>query len=73
MRKSAILTATAAYCAVRHFSAYVVPGSARIGTQGTNDALAFKNPDSNVIVEVYNKASSAATTVEVGSARSQTL
>jgi glucosylceramidase len=73
-RSAKTLTATAAYYAFRHFSAYVVPGATRVGTQGTNDALAFKNPDGSVIVEVYNKASSAAaTTVGVGSALSQTL
>ncbi len=73
-RSAKTLTATAAYYAFRHFSAYVAPGATRIGTQGTNDALAFKNPDGSVIVEVYNKASSAAaTTVGVGSALSQTL
>ena len=73
-RSAKTLTATAAYYAFRHFSAYVVPGATRIGTQGTTDALAFKNPDGSVIVEVYNKASSAAvTTVGVGSALSQTL
>jgi len=73
-RSARTLTATAAYYAFRHFSAYVVPGATRIGTQGTTDALAFKNPDGSVIVEVYNKASSAAvTTVGVGSALSQTL
>ena len=73
-RSAKTLTATAAYYAFRHFSAYIVPGATRIGTQGTNDALAFKNPDGSVIVEVYNKTSSAAaTTVGVGSALSQTL
>ena len=73
-RTAKTLTATAAYYAFRHFSAYIVPGATRIGTQGSNDALAFKNPDGSVIVEVYNKASAAAaTTVGVGSALSQTL
>jgi glucosylceramidase len=73
-RSAKTLTATAAYYAFRHFSAYVVPGATRIGTQGTNDALAFKNPDGSVIVEVYNKAATATTmTVGVGSALSQTL
>ena len=73
-RSAKTLTATAAYYAFRHFSAYVVPGATRIGTTGTTDAVAFKNPDGSVIVEVYNKASAAATmTVGVGSALSQTL
>jgi glucosylceramidase len=73
-RSAKTLTATAAYYAFKHFSAYIVPGATRIGTQGTNDALAFKNPDGSVIVEVYNKASSSTTLiVGVGSALSQTL
>ena len=72
-RSAKTLTATAAYYAFRHFSAYVVPGATRIGTTGTTDAVAFKNPDGSVIVEVYNKASAATTmTVGVGSALSQT-
>jgi glucosylceramidase len=73
-RSAKTLTATAAYYAFKHFSAYIVPGATRIGTQGTNDALAFKNPDGSVIVEVYNKASSStALIVGVGGALSQTL
>ena len=73
-RSAKTLTATAAYYAFRHFSAYVVPGATRISAKGTNDALAFKNPDGSVIVEVYNKAAAATTmTVGVGSALSQTL
>jgi len=73
-RSAKTLTATAAYYAFRHFSAYIVPGATRIGSQGSNDALAFKNPDGSVVVEVYNKAASVTTmTVGVGSALSQTL
>ena len=73
-RSAKTLTATAAYYTFRHFSAYITPGATRIGTQGSNDALAFKNPDGSVIVQVYNKASSSQTmTVGIGSALSQTL
>jgi glucosylceramidase len=73
-RTAKTLTATAAYYAFRHYSAYIVPGATRIGTTGSNDAVAFKNPDGSVIVEVYNKASAATTmTVGVGSALSQSL
>jgi glucosylceramidase len=73
-RTAKTLTATGAYYAFRHFSAYIVPGATRIGTTGSTDALAFKNPDGSIIVEVYNKAASAAaTTVGIGSALSQTL
>jgi glycosyl hydrolase family 30 len=39
-----------------------------------NDALAFKNPDGSVAVQIYNKtASSKRMTVGVGSALSQSL
>ena len=73
-RSAKTLTPTAAYYAFRHFSAYVTPGATRIGTQGTNDALAFKNPDGSIIVQVYNKASTSNTmTVGIGTALSQTL
>jgi len=73
-RSAKTLTPTAAYYAFRHFSAYVTPGATRIGTQGTNDALAFKNPDGSIIVQVYNKASTSKTmTVGIGTALSQTL
>jgi len=73
-RSAKTVTATAAYYAFRHFSAYVAPGATRIGTQGTKDAVAFKNPDGSVIVHVYNKgASSQSMIVGIGSALSQTL
>ena len=73
-RTAKTLTATAAYYAFKHFSAYIVPGATRIAATGSKDALAFKNPDGSVVVQVYNKNSTAAaTTVGVGSALSQTL
>jgi glucosylceramidase len=73
-RSAKKLNVTAAYYVFRHFSQYIAPGSTRIGTSGSNDALAFKNPDGSVVVEVYNKgASSKRTTVGVGTALSQAL
>jgi glucosylceramidase len=87
-RSAKTLTATAAYYAFRHFSYYIAPGATRIATTGSSDAfkgvgdtayntlnaLAFKNPDGSIIVQVYNKgASLTKTTVGVGSALSQTL
>ena len=44
-RTAKTLTATPAYYAFRHFSYYIAPGATRVGTSGTNDAVAFKNPD----------------------------
>jgi len=73
-RSAKTVTATAAYYAFRHFSTYVAPGATRIGTQGTKDAVAFKNPDGSVVVHVYNKGgSSQSMIVGIGSALSQTL
>jgi glucosylceramidase len=73
-RSTKKLIVTPAYYAFRHFSQYIAVGATRIGTSGSNDALAFKNPDGSVIVQVYNKTTAAkTTTVGVGSALSQTL
>jgi glucosylceramidase len=48
---------TPAYYVFRHFSQYIDSGATRIGTTGSNDALAFMNPDGSIITEVYNKDS----------------
>ena len=71
-RSAKKLIVTPAYYAFRHFSQYIALGATRIGTSGSNDALAFKNPDGSIIVEVYNKGTASKTTiVGVGSALSQ--
>jgi glucosylceramidase len=68
------LIITPAYYVFRHFSQTIVPGATRIGTSGSNDAFAFKNPDGTIVVQVYNKNSaSKKTTVGIGSALSQSL
>src|SRR4051812_13622061 len=73
-RSTKKLNVTPAYYVFRHFSYFISPGATRIGTTGSTDALAFKNPDGSVIVEVYNKAAAAKKmTVGVGSALSQVL
>jgi glucosylceramidase len=87
-RSAKKLIVTPAYYVFRHFSQYIAPGATRLGTTGSSDAfkganntafnslnaLAFKNPDGSIIVQVYNKnASSTKTTIGVGSALSQTL
>jgi glucosylceramidase len=59
------LNVTAAYHAFWHFSQYVAPGATRIGVTGSNDAIAFLNPDGDVVTQVYNK-DAAAKTVSVG-------
>ncbi|MGD0839232.1 MAG: glycoside hydrolase family 30 protein [Polyangia bacterium] len=87
-RSAKKLVVTAAYYAFRHYSYYIAVGATRIGVTGnstaykglsntafnTLNALAFKNPDGSVIVQLYNMGgSSQTTTVGVGSALSQTL
>ncbi len=68
------LIVTAAYYVFRHFSAYIAPGATRVAVTGSNDALAFKNPDGSVVVQIYNKGSSPKTmTIGIGSALSQVL
>jgi glucosylceramidase len=73
-RSAKKLIVTPAYHVFRHFSYFIAPGATRIGTSGSADAVAFKNPDGSIIVEVYNKgAASKKMTVGVGSALSQVL
>ena len=73
-RSAKKLIVTPAYYVFRHYSQYIAVGATRIGLSGSTDALAFKNPDGTIIVEVYNKGSAAKTmTVGVGSALSQSL
>jgi glucosylceramidase len=68
-RQAKTLTPTAAYYVFRHFSQYINPGATRIGTSGSSDAVAFKNPDGSITTEVYNKGDASQTmTVAVGTA-----
>lgn len=61
-RAEQALIVTPAYYAFRHFSQYIAPGATRVEISGSDDALAFKNPDGSVITEIYNSGSSAKTT-----------
>jgi glucosylceramidase len=62
-RSAKTLTATPAYYVFRHFSRYIVPGATRIGVTGSNDAVAFQNPDGSITTEVYNKGDAAKTMI----------
>ncbi len=57
-RSAKKLIITPAYWVFRHFSQYIQPGATRIGTSGSDDVLAFVNPDGDVITQVYNKNNS---------------
>jgi glucosylceramidase len=60
-RSAKQLILTPAYYVFRHFSQFIAPGAVRIQISGSNDALAFKNPDGSIITEIYNKADSSET------------
>ncbi|HEY6726472.1 MAG TPA: glycoside hydrolase family 30 protein [Polyangiaceae bacterium] len=60
-RAAQTLIVTPAYYTFRHFSQYIAPGATRIAISGSDDALAFKNPDGSVVTEVYNSGESAKT------------
>jgi len=68
-RSTQTLIVTPAYYAFRHYSQYIAPGATRVAISGSNDALAFKNPDGSVITEVYNSGTSAKTTTLAVSGR----
>jgi glucosylceramidase len=71
-RSKKTLIVTAAYYAFRHYSQYIAPGATRIAVSGSNDALAFKNPDGSIVTEVYNGGGSPKTTsVAVGATHYQ--
>lgn len=56
------LIVTPAYYVFRHFSQYLDDGAVRVDAVG-GDAVAFKNPDGDIVVVVYNGGSAAADTV----------
>ncbi len=39
---------------MKHFSAYIRPGAKRVAVTGSDDALAFRNPDGAFVVEAAN-------------------
>ncbi|HEX3009079.1 MAG TPA: glycoside hydrolase family 30 beta sandwich domain-containing protein, partial [Bacteroidales bacterium] len=43
------------YYLMKHLSHYVKPGSKRLRTEGSEDALAFVNPDGSKVMIVYNR------------------
>ena len=60
------LLVTPAYYVFRHVSQYVDPDSVRVGVQG-GDSLAWKNPDGDIVVVLYNNQNTpASTNVAVG-------
>jgi glucosylceramidase len=58
-RKAKTLNLTPAYYVFRHLSYFVDRGAVRVGTTGSGDALAFKNPDGSIITVVYNPGDQA--------------
>jgi len=62
-RSAQKLIVTPAYYAFRHYSQYISPGATRIAISGSDDALAFENPDGAIIAEVYNSGDAPRTTI----------
>jgi glucosylceramidase len=60
-RSAKKLIVTPAYWVFRHFSQYIDSGATRIEAVGSNEALAFQNPDGNIITQIYNKEDTAKT------------
>ncbi len=58
-RSTRELTITPAYWVFRHFSQYIDSGATRLNTSGSNDVLAFLNPDGDIITQIYNKNDAA--------------
>ena len=65
------LTATPAYYVFRHFSQYVDPGASVVGTSGSTDAVAFKNPDGSLVAIVYSASAKSNYLVAIGGKRLQ--
>jgi glucosylceramidase len=65
------LTKTPAYYVFRHFSQFVDPGAKVVGTAGSGDAVAFKNPDGSIVAVVYNSGAAKTSIVTVGGTRYQ--
>jgi glucosylceramidase len=61
-RTAKTLTASPAYYVFRHVAQYVDVGAKRLTVNG-GSALAFKNPDGDIVVIAYNSGSAAADTV----------
>lgn len=53
-RQSRTLTVTPAYYVFRHLSYFVDPGAVRLGTSGSADALAFRNPNGSIVTVIHN-------------------
>jgi len=67
-RSAKKLIVTPAYWTFRHFSQYINPGATRIGATGSDEVLAFMNPDGYIITQVCNKDNAQKElTIQVGS------
>lgn len=64
------LIVTPAYYVFRHLSQFVAPGAKVVATSG-GDALAFKNPDSSLVVVLYNAGSAQTMTVALAGKKLQ--
>jgi glucosylceramidase len=64
-------TITPAYYAFRHVSAFVSVGAKLVGTSGSSDCLAFKNPDGSIVTIMFNSGSATNYILAVGGKKLQ--
>jgi len=62
---------TPAYYVFRHFSQFVDPGATVVGTSGSTDSVAFKNPDGSLVVVVYAASAKSNYIVAIGGRKLQ--
>jgi glucosylceramidase len=65
------ITQTPTYYVFRHLSQYVAAGATVVGTSGSTDALAFKNPDGSFVAVVYSNSAKSNYVVSIAGKKLQ--
>jgi glucosylceramidase len=65
------ITQTPTYYVFRHLSQYVAAGAKVVSASGSNDALAFKNPDGTFVAVVYSTSAKTNYTVSLAGKKVQ--
>ncbi|HEX7599380.1 MAG TPA: glycoside hydrolase family 30 beta sandwich domain-containing protein, partial [Polyangia bacterium] len=68
---SGAITQTPAYYVFRHFSQFVEPGAKVLGTSGSSEAVAFKNPDGSIVAVVYSSSAKSSYIVSIAGKKLQ--
>jgi glucosylceramidase len=68
---SAQLCATPAYYVFRHLGQFVQVGAKVVATTGSNEAVAFKNPDGTIVLAMYNSGAAKNAIVQIAGKKLQ--